>query len=1077
MANNRVNVSPSINFSEQDLTFNVRNFGITQLGVAGETLKGPAFTPIEINDYQTFSTCFGGLDPCKFVGTQQPKYEAAYIAKTFLQESDQLQMTRILGLSGYDAGDAWGIKFGAAVDPTTIVETGTSDFSFTVLYVNGIVNSVTFDNEELQALYDGGKISDSVFGGSALATGESITLTNTLLGDCEGSFTGARFTATLTGSNEDFICITGSTITGSNVATTGITQTCTVVYSAGTITNDSTLVIDVQTPITVINQSTNEITVVSNGNLQLDGGTIEHFEDGSIIITNGTITFPNGDIITGGEYKICDLDNNTATYDCNTVQGTGFSIVTGETNTTLTVFTTGSTLVETQIPSGIVTNVFTGSVVELSGTAYTDIDDTLITLFRSKGSYDGDETLNFQVEGDVLTITPVSGTRIGPYDDFILSGTRTNGQTFSYTISLDPAKKNYVGKVFNSFQRCCEVDAPLFIEENYITMLQNMVEQGKVDCIKTDVCFVSNINDYKTEYRGAQTPWVVSELRGDRVFRLFKVHTFSDGDAANSDIKVSIQNIRPDRMEFDLVVRAFSDVDRRPTVLESYTRLSLDSSSNNYIARRIGTLNDEYERVGKYILIEMANECLADSFPAGFEGYPIRDYVCAKPPQIQYKTTYGLTDRVRQVYLGLSDTNNGYDQDMFDFKGLPADANLMEWTGRTDGFHLDKDAANAQVEGNDLTTTFAVGNANFQNEADLTGTDYEKVNSRKFTMAVYGGFDGWDIYRTERTNTDLYTSTGSRGLLGLTSQNFDTYVNDEGDTVINSDYYAYQKGIRSFANPQEVLINLLATPGINTVEHSNLIEDTIEMVETERCDTFYVVTTPDLDVSNQPLLPSDIVNQIDGLYDSSYTATYTYWTQYNDTENNTLLYIPPTAEVMRIFALTDKVAAPWYAGAGARRGELVNTVKLRKNTTLDNRDELYDGRINSLAKFIINRQPRNLVFGNKTLQEADTALNRINVRRLLLHLRRLIADVSIGLLFEQNDTVVRQQFEQLVNPILREIREQRGIFDFRISLDVSPESLDRGELNGTIFIQPIRSLEFVNIGFTITNTGASFDDI
>ena len=1077
MANNRVNVSPSINFSEQDLSFAVRNFGITQLGIAGETLKGPAFEPIEINDYQTFKACFGGLNPCKFVGTQQPQYEAAYIAKTFLQESDQLQMTRVLGLSGYDAGDAWGITFGAAVDPTTIEDLTTDTFSLSILYINGGVNTVVFSNSELQDLYDAGKISNSIFGGSALVTGESITLTNTLLGDCDGNFSGARFTATLTGSNEDFICLTGTTITGSNVATSGVTQTCTVVYSAGTVTNNSTLVITVINPITIINQSTNEVTIVSNGNLQLDGGSIEHFADGSLIITSGTITFPNGDIITGGEYKICDLEGNSAVYDCNTVQGTGYSITTGETTTTLNVYTTGSTIVETQIPSGIITHTFSGTVVELSGSAYTDVDNTLVTLFRSKASYDGNETLNFQVEGDVLTITPISGTRIDPFDDFILSGTKANGQTFSYTVSLDPSKKNYIGKVFNSFQKCCEVDAPLFIEENYITNLQNLIEQGKVDCIKSDVCFISNINDYKTEYRGAETPWLVSELRGDRVFKLFKVHTFSDGNAANKDIKISIQNIRPDKQQFDLVVRAYGDTDRRPVVLESYTRLSLDSSSNNYIARKIGTVDGDYARVGKYILIEMANECLADSFPAGYEGYPIRDYVCATAPQMQFKTEYGLTDRVRQTYLGLSDTNNGYDQDMFDFKGLPADANLQEWTGRTSGFHLDKDAGSATVEGSDLTTSFEVGNANFQNEADLNGTDYEKINSRKFTLAVYGGFDGWDIYRTERTNDDSFVVTGSKGQLGLVAQNFDTYVTDEGDTVINSDYYAYLKAIRKFANSQSVLINLLATPAINTTQHSNLIEDTIDMVENERCDTLYVVTTLDTDEDGEMLRPDDIVSQIDGLYDSNYTATYSYWTQYNDTENNTLLYIPPTAEVMRIFALTDKVAAPWYAGAGARRGELVNTVKLRKDTTQDDRDDLYDGRINGLAKFIINRTARRLVFGNKTLQEEDTALNRINVRRLLLHLRRLVADVSIGLLFEQNDSVVRQQFEQLVNPILRNVREQRGIFDFRINLDSSAESFDRGELNGTIFIQPIKSLEFINIGFTITNTGASFDDV
>ena len=172
-------------------------------------------------------------------------------------------------------------------------------------------------------------------------------------------------------------------------------------------------------------------------------------------------------------------------------------------------------------------------------------------------------------------------------------------------------------------------------------------------------------------------------------------------------------------------------------------------------------------------------------------------------------------------------------------------------------------------------------------------------------------------------------------------------------------------------------------------------------------------------------------------------------------------------------ALTDNVAFPWFAAAGLNRGT-TTAIKARVKLKLDDRDDLYEGRINPMATF---SDVGVVIFGNKTLQVRESALNRINVRRLLLQARKLISAVSIRLLFEQNDDVVRNQFLSLVNPILDNIRKERGLTDFRVTLDDTPESIDRNELNGRIFIKPTRSLEYISIEFNITNTGASFDDI
>lgn len=1076
MAVQRPFISPNIQFTVTDNTFTTQNFGITSLGIAGEFPKGRAFTPFAVADYDLFTKCFGDLNPCKFVGTQQPIYEGSYIARQYLKESNQLFISRVLGLTGYDAGDAWTINFGAALDTTTIVTTGTDTFNATIKYANGSVSSVVFDNSVLQEIYDAGELSTSIFGGADLATGQTIAVGNTFIGDCE-TFTGARFNMTLTGSTETFICITGETSIGTSVEVPSEVQNCLVIYSGGTVTTDSTFVITITEPIVVQNVNTFELTIVSEGILTLVGGTITHDASG-LIIENGSIFFPNGNVFSGGEYKICDLLNNVAVYDCETVQGINFAITTGTTILMTTVTSGGTQQVVSQIPSGLIVHNFTGNTTLLSGSPLALYDNSVVAMFRSFGEYDGDETLGFKVEGNVMSIEAIGTCPIKPLDDFLIKGTTKAGVPFTYNVSLDRTKKNFILRVFAQFIPCCPSETPLYVEESFINTFEYLLNNGLIYCIKPQFCYTQSLDDYKEPYQPAMTPWIVSELRGDRVFRLFRFHTFSDGNAANTDVKISITNINPSTKTFDVEVRAYGDTDKRPTILESFRRVTLNHSDNNYIARRIGTVDGNFVLQSKYIIMEMGVECKDESFPCGFEGYPIRDYECAVAPTIIYKKEYLNTDRKRQVYLGISDTI-GFDADMFNYLGKPQDPDTPFWTGTTKGYHLDINCTGATVDGFGVVL-FEVGNAAFQNVADLNGTDYEKIEARKFTMLPFGGFDGWDVHRTRRTNTDQYTVNGSLGQKGLVAGNFDAYSSEnveDGATVINSDYYAYLEAIRALSNRDSIRINLLATPNLNTTENSNLIEDTIEMVENDRCDTFYVTTTLDTDDGGQRLQAADAAGAIDGLYDSNVTATYFPWGQYNDTVNNVYLWLPPTAEVMRVMALTDKIKRPWFAPAGKNVG-VTEFIQARKALTLNERDTLYAGRINSLSTFKeANNTSPVYIWGNKTLQIAESSLDRINVSRLVLFTRRLIEDVSLTLLFDQNDEAVRRQFESLVNPILANIRDERGIFDFRIQVDRSAEGLNSNTLKCKIGIQPVRTLEYIDIEFVLTPAGASFDNI
>jgi hypothetical protein len=522
-------------------------------------------------------------------------------------------------------------------------------------------------------------------------------------------------------------------------------------------------------------------------------------------------------------------------------------------------------------------------------------------------------------------------------------------------------------------------------------------------------------------------------------------------------------------------------------------------------------------------MIEINEDAPIDSLPCGFEGYQFREYAGVKSPFPIYKTKYdfpgeivynppfGLAsgaddairssgDNVRRTYLGISDTI-GLDLDFFTYKGkqLPlsvcTDITGDEWFFKTRGFHMDKNAASITITDGFTTSgtpAFFVGSAEFDSDPQEESNPYYRLFARKFSLLCAGGFDGWDIYRESRTNTNRFvlgqlgyrngacpsqkypTSTGWGAFKPIT-------VGDNTQDWANTDYYSYLLGQRTFANPEAVNINVFVTPGIDYVNNYSLVDRAIDMIENDRADSLYICTTPDYNmfvptVGDQLdlIYPQEAVDNLeDSGIDSNYTATYYPWVLTRDTVNNTQIYIPATAEVTRNLALTDNIAFPWFAAAGYTRG-LVNGIKARKKLTQEDRDVLYNGRINPIATF---SDVGTVIWGNKTLQIRQSALDRINVRRLLLQARKLISAVSVRLLFEQNDQKVRQDFLDAVNPILDAIRRDRGLYDFRVTVSSDPADLDRNQMTGKIYIKPTKSLEFIDITFYITPTGASFENI
>jgi hypothetical protein len=795
--------------------------------------------------------------------------------------------------------------------------------------------------------------------------------------------------------------------------------------------------------------------------------------------------------------------------------------------------------------SSTFSGTISGSVFTYSGTAYSEYNNMVVATLRSRGISLYTNSVDSDQHGPVYEVNALSaltlncsgqysGITQSPYETFLISGVTKDNDNFSFETSMSAASSKYITKVLgvDNFGKSRN-EVPVFVEEVYPSTLNYAYNQGYIRGLNCDLISLpgarsqdpSSIAYNVTQYKAPQTPYLVSELRGNKVYNLFRFISISDGNSANTEIKVSIANLSFNNMTFDVLVRNFFDTDANPVVIEKFTNCNMDPLSNNFVAKKIGSSDGEYALISRYIMVEMADEAPIDAIPCGFYGYTQREYSSVLNPspvpifktkyyfpgEVIYNPPFGAStnttesagDIVRRSYLGFS-SQFGVDDAFLQYKGTQNPINWVvsplpvpgeQWNYLSKGFHMDSGATVVTISNSFQTsgqTAFECGVANFSSDPETQENPYYFIYSRKYTICFAGGFDGWDIYREHRTNQDRF-QLGSSGFLAGASAS-QRYPNATGDGLFkrivvqnnlqdfaNTDYYAYLLGILTFANPESTNINVFATSSIDYVNNSNLVEEAIDMVQFSRADSVYIATTPDYQ-----MFTPDATNSLDIIYsqeavdnldntgiDSNYTATYYPWILTRDTVNNTQIYLPPTGEVCRNLALTDNIAFPWFASAGYTRG-LVNSIKARVKLTQEDRDTLYQGRINPIATFA---DVGTVIWGNKTLQVADTALNRLNVRRLLLQARKLISAVAVRLLFEQNDQIVRQQFLDSVNPILDSIRRDRGLYDFRVTVSSTPEDLDRNTLTGKIYLKPTKALEFIDIEFFITPTGASFENI
>lgn len=708
-------------------------------------------------------------------------------------------------------------------------------------------------------------------------------------------------------------------------------------------------------------------------------------------------------------------------------------------------------------------------------------NDMVVAIIRSKATVtdtvDASPTTTFKATSLAISLNETGNGDIFKPMSLAITPTTPPSNVETVKFSLNPNSKDYLGNVIG-FGTKSKNDY-IYVEAIYDDLLRKIDEDDLAVSVNTEIIETtsSKFADYKQSFKTPETPWVVSELKGSTLERLFKFVSISDGKSANSEIKISIQNIDLINNTFDVIIRDFYDRDDNIKVLESFTKCSMQRELNNYIGAKIGTLDAEYELRSKYVSLDLNYDASVTSLPCGFEGYELPDFSVAKTqstnsvkgvtPNILFNQTYKPDDNINRTYLGISErayTNIGISQHFFNYYG-----NVDKVKGK--GFHLDSTA----TETYGISGKFFVGGGKIQTIQDISETEnaYYDINTRKFTLVPYGGFDGWDDHRTLRTYGDLYRKGGI----------YDGVLDTQ--SPIN-DFQAWEKAIDTFTNPEDISINLFASPGINWGDNTVLVKNTINKIEKYRTDCLYVVDSPDLiinyDLAGERLdvkASKEIANLlVTSDIDSSYTATYFPYIQMKDPDNNINVWLPPTCEVLKTMAYTDNVKFPWFAPAGIDRGT-TSAIRARYKLSQDARDILYANRINPMAQFSNTVSNHTVIFGQKTLQKVENATDRINVRRALLELKVLISNISMRLLFEQNDETVVDQFLNKIKPILQKMQRERGLYGFKIVMDDSintPESMDRNELYGEIYLKPTRTLEYIGMGLTLTPTGASFNE-
>lgn len=675
---------------------------------------------------------------------------------------------------------------------------------------------------------------------------------------------------------------------------------------------------------------------------------------------------------------------------------------------------------------------------------------------------------------------------------------------------------------------------------------------------------VPNYEAWTDRFSHAKSPWIISQKFGGNPQNLFRLHALDAGADVSYDYKISIENIAPSTDpanrygSFDLVIRDVRDRDGALTVLEQFRSLSLDPSSDRYVAKVIGDVNafydfdraesaqklvidGNYQPQSNYVRVEVSSlvdqaELDPTALPMGFRGidhlitsgsaplpavdttaegvlYTHAVQASMTPPMpMRTNITVGSGAKVQvnpQLYWGaqfehvtslstpnasnlLNKSFAAFAKHFPDFSTVNQNVIVGDNTGEVDTddwgvVDADRFCRNLFTLENIQVVTNSAGTADSSKWASATyvragniatndvnktrafkASDLVQTNRRfaKFTLPMQGGFNGVNIFDADEADINntavMYDMDhSSRGL-------------DQGPNV-----RAYVKALDVMKNVVNAEIQLLAIPGIR----HPIVTDTAAEAVRERFDALYLMDIEQVDNDDNDVLDSDQKPSVsltarkfsDRLIDNNFVAAYFPDVLMSDPGTGTNLYVPPSVQVLGALALNDAVGHPWFAPAGFTRGALPTAINPHVMLSKENLDALYDVSINPLASFTFSPagSPGSLVvWGQKTLQAAASALDRVNVRRLLIDIRRQVKDISRTIIFEPNREATLARFSAAVTPRLQRIQALAGLERFSVVIDSSTTTqadIENNTIRGKIFVQPTKSIEYVSLDFLVTN--------
>lgn len=713
-----------------------------------------------------------------------------------------------------------------------------------------------------------------------------------------------------------------------------------------------------------------------------------------------------------------------------------------------------STLTVTRILSNTTSNIgnpiviaFPVSGVTGSGVVNSSNTATAILRFRSDGA------LSANINGSVT--------------NFSLSA----GGSVVNNLSLDPGSVNYIKKILGT--------DPLRVKSG--DQLTSVYVDAVFDYLFTSSGFgavsgaatanTNSFNQFIDGYFTGTSPWIVSQNYNGSVYNLLKFYSRSDGDASNYDVKVSVlvdstQVSVSSFPMFTVFIRDYNDSDRRPLILESF-RCNLDPNSNAFIGRVIGdryvsvdnstdppTLKIEgtYENNSKYVRVEVAmdgNNILypPSAKPSGYQGVQGINPGTAIA-QLPYRTNHlnnitGVRDD--KFYMGVDFDKSGISDRI---KG-----SIVSVSGAK---HTDKGILTFSVSSEYIVSSTASLTASYilapswgaitESSTSFAPSVSSTFQRNSFTVPLAGGADGFDPRLDKRE---------------LLNSSLSTELDYAIDLLGNADEYDF---------------NLIAVPGVNAGNstNGNTPQRIIDMVE-DRGDAFYIMDVADSNItSTSGALESTVdgvVNVISS-YDTSYAATYFPWVRILDPDSQKLIWVPPSVDVLGVYSFNDRVGQQFFAPAGYNRG-VMSAVESRLRLNITQRDTLYANRVNPIGTFS-GQGP--VVWGQKTLQVKASALDRVNVRRLLILAKKLVASVAKFYAFEPNTSRTRTELTNQINPILRRIQENQGIEEFRVDISDTlnnQDVIDRNVLIGKIYLIPVRSAEILQFEFNILRSGST----